>query len=925
MARSNQHVIIPRALLVMLCSIAWLLVSTAQSQQLAFQSQVQPLLDLKCMGCHGGDPGRIKAGFDMRTREGLLAGGSSGNRAVLPGKPEESPLYYATTWEHPDLQMPPKEEDRLTDEQRQILHQWILEGAVWEEATTGAEDTKPKPVAVSETADGIVFSGLGGASETWETRPYQPEDLWAYQPLAKVTPPTAATNPIDAFIDTKLAETGVTPAPRADKRTLLRRVTYDLTGLPPTPEEMDAFLADDAPDAFEKVVDRLLASPRYGEQWARHWLDVVRYADTSGYANDYERPNAWRYRDYVIRSFNADKPYDQFIVEQIAGDEVDPDNPEMHIAVGYLRMGPWEHTGMSVAAVTRQLFLDDVTNSVGETFLAHGMRCASCHDHKFDPISTEDYYRLQATFAPTQFAARKTPFLPEENQAGFEEGRARVERLMQEARDALKVFQEKEDAATRAWLDERGMADLSLEAARKLPEDQRPPRDHGLSYDDLGVRKVWNKRLQLLAQERKRYEPLSFSVYDGPPRPAKESMSDMDIPKNTRGPVENTFVLLGGSIESPAQQVTPGVLRAVAPFLGDPEGHSLPKAMDKRRSALAAWIADEANPLTARVFVNRVWQAHFGRGIVGTPNNFGKMGKKPTHPELLDWLAAQFMADGWYVKQLHRRILLSEAYQRSSQHPDLAKLKSEDPENTLLAYFSPRRLRAEEIRDSMLYVSGELNLEMGGVPVWPEINIEAALQPRHIMGSVAAAYQPSPTPEQRNRRSIYAMHIRTLRNPMLEVFNQPGPDTSCERRDASTVTPQVFSLFNSQDSYNRALAMALRVENEAETPEARVDRAFQRAIGRAPLANERDECLAHLRGQTAYHEGHAPVETPLPTEVVREMVEEMTGVNFTWTERLDVYEDYVRDPQPTDVGLETRALADLCLVLLNTNEFMYVY
>ena len=325
------------------------------------------------------------------------------------GNAKESPLYIATIWTDPDFQMPPKENDRLTDAQMDMLEAWIDGGAPWPDAMRRDEILAE---GNWDWGDEVPVKTSGALSENWANRRYKGEDLWAFYPLKEVVLPKnfKKKNPIDAFIQQKLKEEGLKPTSKADKRTLIRRATYDLIGLPPTPEEVETFLADKSEDAFENLVERLLASPKYGEQWGRHWLDVVRYADTDGFANDYARPNAWRYRDYVIRAFNDDKPYNEFIMEQIAGDEMNPQNPEMLIASGFLRMGPWEHTGMSIVAETRQFYLDDVTNGVGESFLSMPLRCARCHDHKFDPIPTKDYYRIQAVFATTQFADRKLHF-----------------------------------------------------------------------------------------------------------------------------------------------------------------------------------------------------------------------------------------------------------------------------------------------------------------------------------------------------------------------------------------------------------------------------------------------------------------------------------------------------------------------------------
>jgi hypothetical protein len=516
---------------------------------------------------------------------------------------------------------------------------------------------------------------------------------------------------------------------------------------------------------------------------------------------------------------------------------------------------------MSVAAVTRQQFLDDVTNAVGETFLAHGLGCAKCHDHKFDPVPTRDYYAMQAVFASTQFDEPQTPF-DAENTEMFPRLREVTE-------------------------------------ARSRETEWMRAEDRG----NDSIRRLEKKRADYLERERQRIEPRAFGV------------------KNSGTPT--VHVLTGGSLESPAAAVDPGVLSAVS--LGDAQPYEVPDTATGRRLALAEWIADERNPLTARVMVNRVWQMHFGRGLVATPNNFGKMGSRPSHPELLDWLAAWFVEHDWSIKQLHRLILSSETYARSGEHPDVETLRTVDPDNALLAYFPPRRLTAEEIRDSLLAVTGELDPTMGGPGISPEMNWEVALQPRHIMGAIAPSYVPSPRKRDRNRRTIYAFRIRTLPDPLLEVFNRPGPDTSCERRDETTVTPQVFALFNGSTTHARALALADRLSNEEETTDARITRAYELLFSRVPTDEELAACREHVDTSTAHHREHEPPRTELPTWVEREMIDEQTGTPFRWSEKLEGMEHYERDVQPWEVSPEVRGLAELCLVLLNSNEFVYVY
>jgi len=894
-----------------------------------FVHEIKPLLEAKCMACHGNDPRDIEGDLELGTLTSILKGGESGHPALVPGNPKESLLYKASTREDPDFAMPPKDNDSLTQQQIRSLYDWIALGAPWPDS---ARQQEILAKGDWDYGEGIRVETSKALSESWANRKYAEADLWAFQPLTQPDIPDLDwDNPIDAFIHQKLQQERIKPASRSDKRTLIRRATFDLTGLPPTPQEVADFLADDSENAWEKLIDRLLVSPQYGEQWGRHWLDVARYADSDGFSNDFARPHAWRYRDYVIRSFNEDKPYDEFVREQIAGDEIDLNDTENLVATGFLRMGPWEHTSMSVATETRQLFLDDVTNSVGETFMATPLRCARCHDHKFDPIPTRDYYRIQAVFATTQFADRSAAFHPEENRSYMEEEKKRIINWIQETEREQDSIQQKEEHAAQSWYKEKGKPYMAKRDRMKLPESQRPPRYYGLTFQDLGYRKLLSKRSQLLKREMTRFEPWAYSVYNGPTRVVR-SERPMRVPDQMEGELQPTFILTGGSVHTPSDEVRPGIMSAI-PALASTSADQpiqglakeIPAQQSQRRLAFAEWLTQPQHPLTARVMVNRIWQYHFGRGIAENTNNFGATGKRPTHPELLDWLSLYFVENGWSVKQLHKLIMLSETYQRASQHPQQDKIEQIDPDNTLLARFTPRRLEAEELRDAMLFTSGELNLEMGGIPARPEINLEVALQPRHTMGSIAPAYQPSKTPAARNRRSIYALRLRGLPDPMLEVFNQPGPDLSCERRTTSTVTPQVFTLLNGQNTHDRALAMAVRLIEETHILDEQLTLAYKLAFLRKPTSKELELAREYLDKMLRYHQENQPVKQVYPTEVRRKMFEEMTGEPFEYTERLDVYEDYVADVKPWEVAPQVRALGDFCLVLFNTHEFIYVY
>jgi mono/diheme cytochrome c family protein len=873
-----------------------------------FAVRVLPLLNARCFACHGGDPARVKGGLDLRTRATLLRGGTSGQPAVVAGQPERSPLYLAVRRTSPDWKaMPPKEDDRLADADVRAVRDWIAAGAPW------PSDARIRELARADR-EGVAVKTSGGLTPDWTDRKYRPEDLWAYRPVVKGRVPASEhANLIDAFLAAGLDEVRLPPAGPADRRTLVRRVTFDLTGLPPTPEEAEAFVNDPAPEdaAWVKLIDRLLASPQYGERMAQHWLDVTRYADSSGFANDYERGSAWRYRDYVVRSFNADKPYDRFVREQLAGDEIAPDDPELLVAVGFLRMGPWELTGMEVPKVARQRFLDDVTDTVGQVFLAQPLQCARCHDHKFDPIPTRDYYAVQAVFATTQPAERSAAFLDSENRTGFE-----AELKYQDAR--------------RAWLNQeldRVKPILADARARWLAENpqrkgEKPPFDKLVSAADLGRERIARKGLERLAWAADRCQPFALSVYAGRTPERKTVTAPFRVPADrlTAGELERTCVLAGGDPFSPKDGVVPGVLSAAN---GGSSGE-VPATIEGRRKAFADWVAAPKNPLTARVMVNRVWAWHFGTPLAGTPNNFGATGKRPTHPELLDWLAATFVEKGWSVKALHRLILTSAAYRRSSRHPDPKVLAAKDPLGVRYAAFRPRRLSAEELRDAMLSASGELNRQVGGIPCRPELSAEVALRPRQVMGTFAEAWQPNARPEQRHRRSLYVLRLRGLRDPFFEAFDQPGPDAPCELRTASTVAPQAFALFNGEASSDRALALAARAVKETRSREEAVALVFRRALGRGPTAPESKACLAHWEAMTARHAQLTFEKPTYPRSVVREALEENTGEKFRFTEPLEVSAHFVPDLKPADCPLPTRGLAEVCLVLFNTNEFAYI-
>ncbi|MFN3191349.1 MAG: PSD1 and planctomycete cytochrome C domain-containing protein [Aureliella sp.] len=897
--------------------------SPEAAEQRHFTLKVLPLLTEKCLGCHGADEDDLKGEFDVRSLEALLKGGESEEPGLVPGNANDSPIYQAVTWE--GLEMPPKENDRLTEEQCEMVRRWIEAGAPWpNEDTQNAIRMAEREVKVND--EGTLVSTSGGLSDSWTYRRYRQESIWAFLPIRK----EHEFDSVDDYIETKLADAGIEAAPMASPRELIRRAFYDLTGLPPQPEDVKNFLAaweKDSQAAWNNLIDSLLASEHYGERWAQHWLDVARYADTGGFSNDYERSNAWRYRDYVIRTFNNDKPINQFISEQIAGDEIDPSNPEAIVATSFLRMGPWG-TAMIPKEEARQLYLDDVVHSFGQTFLSMPLRCCKCHDHKFDPIPTQDYYRIYSAFATTQPAEVEAAFLPEENLNGIKEGEEFVNEMHRFADSKRKELVNKREAAAKAWYEEHDLPYKDNNARKNDPEDKKPMRHVGLTEMEQGRLKVREQDEWIWNRRKERYLPMVQGVYNGPDRSMNARKLRPPKGKYDQEWVPESVIYTGGDRSAPGQPVTPGVLSACG--LPSPTGtkedpYALPKTQSGRRKALAEWVASDENPLTARSFVNRMWQHHFGKGIVKTANNFGVKGDAPSHPQLLDYLTAKFLENNWKPKSIHKLIMMSAAYRRSTRHPAMEQLANVDPDNMLLARFEPRRLTAEEFRDSMLAASGELNREIGGFPIMPEINMEVALQPRMIQFSIAPAHQPSRTPQERNRRSIYAYRVRGMADPFLEVMNQPNPNDSCEIRDAAAVSPQAFTLFNSDVMVDRAIGLAIRCESEAEEIETQISNAFWLALGRAPESNELNRLTNYFKEMLEYHHDVEPELPTYPTEITRSLVEEFTGKPFEYTERLPVFENYVADPKPATVGPRTRAMADVCLLLFNSNEFAYIY
>ena len=868
-----------------------------------FALKVQPIFISKCVACHGEKIDEIEGDFDMRSRESMLKGGESFEGQVLvPGKGEESILYKVVAHLEEGYEMPPKLADRLTKEQTWEIRDWIKLGAPWP-TEKEIEQIKKK------YAEGVQVTTSKALSEDWQNRRYEPKKLWAYQPIKKISVPENE-NPVDYFINQKLLELKLEAASDASPIALARRLSFGLTGVPPKPDAIKGFESEfkgNPQQAVMRFAKQLMESSHYGEQFGQRWLDVTRYADSAGFANDYSRPNAWRYRDYVIRSFNSDKPFNQFIKEQIAGDEIDPDNPENLIATGFLRMGPWEHTGMSVFKETRQLWLDDVTDSVGQTFLAHAMQCAKCHDHKFDPVPTRDYYRLMSVFSTTQFADRDAAFLPSESKTYFRESDQWANNKIDKYKHQISELRRK------------------MNSQRKKETGNAKVGDNGLDPGDEASMARMTKNSTRHRIELDRTKPIALSVYTGKTISKKNVQGRAILPKDrwAAGYLDPDVIYTGGSVYSHGDKVTPGALSA-AEHVGNMDLVPFPSGKGQRRLALANWIANEKNPLTARVIVNRVWSWHFGRGLAGNPNNFGGTGELPTHPELLDYLAVWFVEHDWSIKQLNELILSSSAYRRSSIHPNPKKQAELDSKNQYYATFLPRRLTAEEIRDSMLVASGEMNYAIGGIPARPDINFEVALQPRQIMGGTASVYEPDPLPKQRNRRSVYTEKIRGLRDPFYETFNQPVPDNSCELRETSTVAPQALTMLNAQEIQERSIAFADRLIKSGMSNEEIIQQAFQLTLSRPATNDELNSCLEEWTQATEEEKSIKPTPKLYPYKIQRTVMAEKTGEPYTFTEHMPAYENYVSDLQRSDVDARTRGLSHICLVIFNLNEFSYL-
>jgi mono/diheme cytochrome c family protein len=783
-----------------------------------FEAEVLPILRAHCFSCHAPEGGReVESDFDLSSREALLRGGASGP-AIDDEQPGESALLRAVRYE--DFEMPPK--GKLPQAQIAVLERWVQMGAPWSDAKA-------------------VHAGPPQVDE-------QARQFWSFRPVARPEIPTVkdsgwSESPVDAFLFAKLQAAGVSPAPPVRKTTLLRRVFYDLTGLPPSPDDVVEFLADDAPDAYERVVDRLLDSPQYGERWARHWLDLVRYGETSGYEFDRVKPEVWRYRDYVIRAFNEDKPYDRFIREQLAGDELGEFSADGLIATGYYRLGAQD--GGAPDKLQAQFDeLDDILAVTGQVFLGLTVNCARCHDHKIDPFPTADYYRMVAFFRGIDRRGGTRPLDPE--QAAREDRSPR--------RRSFRRGQDDEPPQSAEYRRRMRALDEQLTAI----EDPLKPHLNGGETDNFRVPEYRPAIVRLHSPEHvspeqlAEYERLLIAKHAlEESRP--ESMARALCVTETGPRPPQTFVLERGSPYAEADPVEPGfpsVLGASsAPARIPPPQHGARSS--GRRRVLADWIASRDNPLTARVMANRLFHYHFNRGIVRSTSDFGYGGTPPTHPELLDWLASELIANDWRLKPLHKLLVMSRAYQMSSVPTAVAAER--DPANDLLSHFELRRLEAEEVRDSILAVSGNLNLKMFGRSIYPTIAREVlAGQSRPGQG-----WEYSP-PEEQARRSVYIHIKRSLTVPLLAVFDANDVDSSCPVRYATTQPTQSLTMLNSEFLASQAAILARNLERQVSAEPGEGDAAFvaaalARVTQRDPTAAEVERGVALIERLQQHH------------------------------------------------------------------------
>ncbi|MEO6786760.1 MAG: PSD1 and planctomycete cytochrome C domain-containing protein [Chthoniobacteraceae bacterium] len=899
-----------------------------------FEKQVRPILAERCYECHSAEK-KQKGGLSLDTRESTLKGGDTGP-ALIAGEPGKSLLIEAVRYANHDLQMPPKK--RLADGEVKALDDWVKMGA-----------PDPRTAAVVAKHGRVIDIAEG-------------RKFWSFRPLARVEPPIVksavpssqssvpdgaakgkklriencalSTHPIDAFIRAKLNEKGLSPAQPADRRTLIRRATFDLIGLPPTPQEVDDFLADKSPDAFDKVIERLLASPHYGERWGRHWLDVARYADSNGMDENLAFGNAWRYRDYVVRAFNADKPFDQFLIEQIAGDLL-PHSDEAITATGFLALGARVLAEPDMQKLEMDI-IDEQIDTVGKAFMGMTLGCVRCHDHKFDPIAQEDYYAMAAIFRSTRSLAKEkigviklwheyslaTPQQLEEKKkfdADLKAKKAEVTAVSSKARAAVRAGLQRQAAeylAAAALLPGKATAADAEPVAKARQLDAHlvlSCRQYLDLHPDAGVFATWRELAQKRDADavRAHYGPLFAEALVAKKGPAYDALADakgfLALPTKDADVLDSATLAKIAAMNKEVEEFTakqpdlpaimgvedgnvvktlPVHLRGSYLTLGKPVERGFPEVMrtsfaqpilpakQSGRLELARWMASSEHPLTARVIVNRVWRWHFGAGIVDSTDNFGVLGGKPSHPKLLDWLARTFIESGWSIKDLHRLIMKSAAYQQSSSVGDhelriadsspnaaiglASNPKSEirikgrsgpeaggsnpqliDPENRLLWRANIQRLEAEEIRDAMLFTSGWLDMTIGGKTI-----------PLRDKEFVFNHTSKDATTYESPRRALYLPIIRNNLYNMLEQFDYPDPTMPTGSRNSTVIAPQALIMMNAPVVMRSAGKLAARLAALPDDSQ-RVQRAYELLYSRPPTEREKADALALLRDFSA--------------------------------------------------------------------------
>ena len=843
-----------------------------------FSSEVRPLLEKHCVKCHG--PEKQKGGLRFDTKEGAFATADSGERAIVRGHASQSRLIKLVSSKADDERMPPKG-DPLSAAQIDLLKRWIDAGAPW-----------------SETA---VPAGAKARSEMIVTD--EDRQHWSFLPLK--TPPLPSVRKarvirtsVDRFIVAQLEEKKLTLSPAVDARKLVRRIYFDLIGLPPAPGQVEAFVAAHALNprsATESLVDELLASPQYGERWARHWLDVVRYADSDGSESDADRPTAYHYRDFVIRAFIEDMPFNQFARWQLAGDELEPDNPRAIAATGFIVAGT--HVALPPNLMeeerTRERFneLDDMIATTGSAMLGLTLACARCHDHKYDPVPTRDYYRLQGAF--NGGARAQVPLAPLEEvrrhrevetkwKADFDPARKRLDDLLNEIRKAH------ETAARNAKIDALKISDDEKALLKNEPDSKQAKElakkfSNELKVEDKDCRPFVSEPEGTEWDER---EKALKAVEARKPKPLPTALAFADFGPEPR----ETFLLARGDFRSRAEPVEVGFLTALtrsktpADYWENARSTRRRNDSTQQRRALAEWLTDlehGSGALLARVMVNRIWQHHFGDGLVRTVNDFGTRCDPPTHPELLEWLTHEFVKGGWKLKPLHRLIMTSAVYLQDSAF-DASRAKV-DPDNRLLWHQRPQRIESEILRDSILAVSGTLNSEMFGPAVKGPIASEA-IQARNMKDPYPTDIKDTPATR---RRSVYMFHKRVVQSPLMQAFDGPDAQASCGRRVTTTVAPQALALLNDRFIRARAEDLARRLTKEAgDETAAQVRQAWRLALSCEPSAGELKSATEFIQARSAQRS--------------------------------------TRDGEKADAGARHQALTDFCQAVFALNEFIYV-